>query len=209
MNYLYSELNIEPEFYKKKSEKKPYINLNYGWAYKISDKLSAGALCDKCNRTLRGDFRTMSEYSHGTSIYLKVFDFTNHEHIMNMISFLYFRLFEVVNIYCLDTIGSDYNNARYELDEIFEQYWYSYCPALVIVYDQNQEDQYINVKFPERAKFHKEKYGEDIEMRTSCEIPEIGFKIHTRCFACRVDEAGQLQSLQREDSEIVMKYLAE
>lgn len=122
MNYLYSELNIEPEFYKKKSEKKPYINLNYGWAYKISDKLSAGALCDKCNRTLRGDFRTMSEYSHGTSIYLKVFDFTNHEHIMNMISFLYFRLFEVVNIYCLDTIGGDYNNARDELDEIFEQY---------------------------------------------------------------------------------------
>lgn len=80
---------------------------------------------------------------------------------------------------------------------------------VVIVYDQNQEDEYINVKFPERAKFHKEKYGEDIEMRTSCEIPEIGFKIHTRCFACRVDEAGQLQSLQREDGEIVMKYLAE
>lgn len=82
---------------------------------------------------------------------------------------------------------------------------------VVIVYDQNQEDKYINVKFPENyAKFgkeYKEKYGTEMTMQVSCDIPEIGFKIHTRCFACRIDENGELQSILPEDYEKIMRYL--
>lgn len=79
---------------------------------------------------------------------------------------------------------------------------------VVIVYDQQQEDEYINVDYPESARRYKEATGKDLPMKVSCEIPEIGFKIYTRCIACRVDEEGVLQSLEHEDGLAVMKYLA-
>lgn len=58
---------------------------------------------------------------------------------------------------------------------------------IVIVYDQAQED-------------------ENDKLRVSCEIPEIGFKIHTRCFACRMDKNGKFQSLEKGDTEKFIKY---
>ena len=63
---------------------------------------------------------------------------------------------------------------------------------LVIVYDQNQE----NVC---SAK-GKTKY-------VSCDIPEIGFKLHSRCFACRIDDNGELQSLEQGDGKYFIDYL--
>ena len=74
---------------------------------------------------------------------------------------------------------------------------------IVIVYDQTQEDRYVNEEFPETYARHGAKYlerwGEELKMHVSCEIPEIGFKIHTRCFACRMDEDGVFQSIDGED----------
>lgn len=74
---------------------------------------------------------------------------------------------------------------------------------IVIVYDQTQEDRYVNVEFPEiyaeDGAEYLARWGEELKMHVSCEIPEIDFKIHTRCFACRMDENGVLQSLEGDD----------
>lgn len=82
---------------------------------------------------------------------------------------------------------------------------------VVIVYDQNQEDNYVNVKFPEQYKERVEKYkehtGKELTMHISCSIPEIDFEIHTRCFACRIDDNGELQSLESGDGEKFIEYL--
>ena len=81
---------------------------------------------------------------------------------------------------------------------------------VVIVYDQNQEDNYVNVKFPEQYKERAEKYkehtGRELTMHISCSIPEIDFEIHTRCFACRIDDNGELQSLGSGDGEKFIEY---
>ena len=62
---------------------------------------------------------------------------------------------------------------------------------IVIVYDQKQEKGYITEN------------NKDV---ISCEIPEINFKIHTRCFACRIDENEELQSLESDDGKIFIDY---
>ena len=81
---------------------------------------------------------------------------------------------------------------------------------LVIVYDQLQEDHYVNVKFPEQYAEHAEEYkehtGREFKMQVTCKIPEIDFEIHTRCFACCIDEHGELQSLENGDGEKVIEY---
>lgn len=81
---------------------------------------------------------------------------------------------------------------------------------VVIVYDQIQEDEYVNVKFPEQYAEHAEKYkertGRDFTMQVTCKIPEIDFEIHTRCFACRIDENGELKSLENGDDEKFIEY---
>ena len=81
---------------------------------------------------------------------------------------------------------------------------------IVVVYDQTQEDRYVNVEFPEiyaeDGEEYLERWGEELKMHVSCEIPEIGFKIHTRCFACRMDENGVLQSLEGDDYKQFIHY---
>ena len=81
---------------------------------------------------------------------------------------------------------------------------------LVVIYNQFEEDEYINVDFPrylERdGEYYRETWGEELKPRVSCEIPGIDFKIHTRCIACRMDENGVLQSLEEGDVEKFIRY---
>lgn len=81
---------------------------------------------------------------------------------------------------------------------------------IAIVYDQAQEDRYVNEEFPEiyalEGAKYLERWGEELKMHVSCEIPSIGFKIHTRCFACRMDEAGNLHSLEDNDYKQFIHY---
>ena len=62
---------------------------------------------------------------------------------------------------------------------------------IVIVYDQNQENERVSDGYTESV---------------SCRIPEINFEIHTRCFACRIDANGKLQSLKNGDGEKLIEY---
>ena len=84
---------------------------------------------------------------------------------------------------------------------------------LVVVYDQTQEDEYVNVTFPaiyaEEGKEYLERCGKELKMHVSCEIPEIGFKIHTRCIACRMNSAGDFKDILPEDYSVVAQYFAE
>lgn len=81
---------------------------------------------------------------------------------------------------------------------------------VVIVYDQSQEDEYVNEIFPEiyakEGQKYRERCGKDMKIPVSCEIPEMGLRIHTRCFACRIDENRELSSLEDEDIAAVLKY---
>lgn len=81
---------------------------------------------------------------------------------------------------------------------------------IVVVYDQTQEERYVNVEFPEiyaeDGTEYLARWGAELKMHVSCEIPEIGFKIHTRCFACRMDENGVLQSLEGDDYKQFIHY---
>lgn len=82
--------------------------------------------------------------------------------------------------------------------------------SIVIVYDGTQEDRYVQEVLPgilarDGADYLKH-WREDMKQYVSCEIPEIGFRIHTRCIACRMDENGVLQSLKEEDHAKVIRY---
>ena len=83
---------------------------------------------------------------------------------------------------------------------------------IVIVYDQTQEDRYVMEDFPEIYALdgarYLERWGEELKMHVSCEIPEISFKIHTRCFACRMDSTGQLEDIRPEDYAVVAQYFS-
>lgn len=62
---------------------------------------------------------------------------------------------------------------------------------IVIVYDKAQEEKAV------------------IEGRTrfiTCNIPELNITLHTRCFACRMDENGTFRSLENGDGEKYVKY---
>ena len=39
-------------------------------------------------------------------------------------------------------------------------------------------------------------------------VPELGVEIYSRCFICRMSDAGKLESIQDEDAAVVYKYLA-
>ena len=84
---------------------------------------------------------------------------------------------------------------------------------IAIVYDQTQEDEYVNVEFPklyaDMHEWYREGTGREMTMPISCEIPEINFKIHTRCIACRMDKNGVLQSLEDDDYKHFIHYFPE
>lgn len=68
---------------------------------------------------------------------------------------------------------------------------------IVIVYNKYQEEECLNRK----NNGHKAK--------PLAVIPENNIKIYSRCIACRINEDGELESLQSGDFGKVKKYLAE
>lgn len=83
---------------------------------------------------------------------------------------------------------------------------------IVIVYDQNQEDEYLTKEFPrlyaEMAEDYKNSTGRELTPHISCHIPELDITLHTRCFACRIDENGNFCSLKDGDGEKFINYFS-
>ena len=81
---------------------------------------------------------------------------------------------------------------------------------IVVLYDQTQEDRYVNVSFPECYARDAEEYrkhtGRELKMQVSCVIPELDITLHTRCIACRMNENGEPEDIRPEDFDIVARY---
>lgn len=73
---------------------------------------------------------------------------------------------------------------------------------LVLVYNKYQEEKWIEYK---KTAWEKDNYV----IKPLAIIPELNLELYSRCIACRMDERGELQSLEDEDYEKLVKYLAE
>ena len=68
--------------------------------------------------------------------------------------------------------------------------------SCAIVYSEIQDKEWV------------ERYTNDIiEAPVYAAIPELGLKIHSRCFVCGINEDGTLCDFNKEDSDVVFKYL--
>lgn len=70
----------------------------------------------------------------------------------------------------------------------------------VLVYNKYQEE--------ERLERIQEAARDGYVVKPLAAIPHLGLEIYSRCFACRVDAAGNLQDIQPEDELTVFQYLA-
>lgn len=71
---------------------------------------------------------------------------------------------------------------------------------LVIVYNKYQEESQLELD----AEVFK---GRENEAPAAAIIPEIGFKIYSRCIVCRMNKDGSFDSINDDDYNIAIKYL--
>lgn len=124
---MYRNHEIEEEFYtksKKKESRKAfaYIDKDYGWTYKINSNFTFSGLCSLIDQREYKDFKLMSMYSHGTSIHLKIGSFASMDHIFNMISFFYYSLNRLVDLYCCETVDAAFAKTSRKLEQIIKKY---------------------------------------------------------------------------------------
>ena len=74
---------------------------------------------------------------------------------------------------------------------------------LVLVYNKYQEEE----RLKELQHFIQEVYKNRYRFNPSAVIPEMGIVLYSRCIACRINEAGALISLEKEDYPKVVQYL--
>ena len=72
---------------------------------------------------------------------------------------------------------------------------------LVFVYNKYQEEDKLNLK---RELLETENY----ELKPLVFVPGDNIKLYSRCIVCRIDNNGELASLEDKDFEKFMKYLA-
>ena len=73
---------------------------------------------------------------------------------------------------------------------------------IVIVYNKHREEK--------RLKDKEEYFKEDgYELKPLAFIPEKNLEIYSRCIVCRINDEGELESLEEGDYEKFIKYLAE
>lgn len=71
---------------------------------------------------------------------------------------------------------------------------------IVIIYNKYKEEE----KLQQKEKLLKE---EEYELKPLAIIPEMNLKLYSRCIVCRMNEDGELESLQNDDYDKFMKYL--
>ena len=72
---------------------------------------------------------------------------------------------------------------------------------LALIYNKYQEQKRLEEK---EECFQEEGYV----MKPLATIPELGLNIYSRCIVCRMDAEGEPASLEPEDYELFMEYLA-
>lgn len=72
---------------------------------------------------------------------------------------------------------------------------------LVLIYNKYREEEDLERK--EQLLIE-----ENYELKPLAVIPELDMKIYSRCIVCRMNENGNLESLEEEDYEKFMHYLA-
>lgn len=73
---------------------------------------------------------------------------------------------------------------------------------IVIIYNKYQEEEELNRK-------NELLSNNNYVLNPLVIIPEHNIKIYSRCIACRINENGELESIQNEDYEKLVKYLSE
>lgn len=73
---------------------------------------------------------------------------------------------------------------------------------IVIVYNKYNEEEWQTRK---NELFATENY----QLKYTVYIPEKNIKLYSRCIVCRIDNEGELVSLEKGDYEKFVKYLAE
>ena len=133
---LREELELPSEFFEKRGDKKPYIELHYGWTYKLEtinpkNRFKFKGLCDavKWSEQNYEDFQGMSGSVHGSPFFQKVTRHASVERIMNLFSCIYINLFQLVTTYCDDIWGDDFDAVTEELESIFDHFVEVYAQA--------------------------------------------------------------------------------
>ena len=119
---MYRDFGISKDFYEKGEKKKAYIDIDYGWTYKVNNQLNFSGLCTLVDRGDYSDFKMMSDYSHGTAVYLKLSGLSSIDHIMNMITGLYIGLYRLVTMYCWGDVEPDFDEVTEEIENIIYDY---------------------------------------------------------------------------------------
>lgn len=123
---MYHDYDIDEDFYTKQGDrKKPYIREQYGWTYKVnpSKNFSFDHIC----KIVDGDaeyhgFQMMSDYSHGTSLYMKMHSSVFVGDMMTMFVNLYIELYRMVTLYCMDTVDESFDEITDKLESIFYRF---------------------------------------------------------------------------------------
>ena len=71
----------------------------------------------------------------------------------------------------------------------------------VLIYNKYQEEEHLAYK----AKVFEE---ENYVLKPLVDIPEMDLEIYSRCIVCRMDENGEIKSLENDDFKIWNQYLA-
>ena len=74
---------------------------------------------------------------------------------------------------------------------------------VVLVYNKYQEEETLNRLQDFIQKIHRT----ESRFNPTAVIPESGVVLYSRCIACRINEAGELTSLEKDDCPAVVKYL--
>ena len=123
---LYEDYDISEEFYvKQEGRRKAYIQEPYGWTYKINSnkQFTFENIC----RLIDGDaeyhgFQMMSDYSHGTSFYMKMQSSVFVSDMMTMFINMYINLYRMVTLYCWDSAEEDFDRVTDDLEYIFHRF---------------------------------------------------------------------------------------
>ena len=125
---LYKDLDISEEFFvKQEGRKKAYIKEPYGWTYKINEnkQFTFENICklmgEEGSVEYHG-FQMLSDYSHGTSFYMKMHSSVFVGDMMTMFIDMYINLYRMVAIYCLDSVEEDFDDVTDELEYIFHRF---------------------------------------------------------------------------------------